>query len=84
MPAWKRTIYLKDVWRNEELTFEQRRDEIVKRIRESSWLDSSSDPAVLNECLDMLAEAPNTRYFDADFSNIYDLADVDRVWIETR
>lgn len=79
--VWLLTINLRDVWRNEGMTFEQRRDAIVTRIRNSGWI--TEDHYTLGDLVDELADAVNTDAFDAVWDLIYDHADADRVWIAT-
>ena len=84
LPAWDRKLRLKDVFRNEALTFEQRRDAIAARIRSNPWFadrDMFDDLVLLVEDLET---AEDTGEFDEVWDAIYDIADCDRVWIETR
>ncbi len=82
-PVWDRRINVADIWRNEALTFEQRRDAIVARLRTSAWLAgrNASDPLV--EAVDGLAAADDVDEFDGWWDEVYDHADYDRVWIAT-
>jgi hypothetical protein len=75
--SWKRTVNLKGVWRNEAMTFEERRDAIIGRIRESGWQSEDLDNAI-----DELAEAEDADDFNEVWDLIYDLADEERVWID--
>jgi hypothetical protein len=74
VPVWLANVDLRDVWRDPQWTFEQRRDLIVDRIRASGW-----------ECrfVDELAGCETVWDFDQVWSVIYDQADDDRVWIAT-
>ncbi len=80
MPHWAKTIRLGDVFHNDNLTFEQRRDRIVRKIRRSGWPDDNPHVARL---VDELAEADGVNYFDGVWTAIYDEANADRVWIDT-
>lgn len=79
-PIWAHTLNLSDVYRIEEMTFEQIRDAIVDRIRKHKWF---SENEYLEELVDGLSGAEDGNEFDDWFSQIYDIADFDRVWIET-
>lgn len=81
LPVWDRTIDLRPVWRNENLTFEQRRDAIVKRIRNSGWI--TDDSLHLDGLVEELGDVEAVDEFDAVWDAIYDEADSDRVWIQT-
>lgn len=79
-PVWKYTLYLSDVFHNDEMTFEQIRDAIVDRIRRSQWFSENKD---LEELVNGLCGAEDGDEFDDWFGQIYDIADFDRVWVET-
>lgn len=81
MPVWYKTINLADVFHNDALTYEAKRDEIVKRVRESGWFTEYDYDLV--DLVNMLAEAPTENDFDYFWNELYDYADLDRVWIET-
>jgi hypothetical protein len=83
-PVWGRKINLADVFHDETLTFEQRRDAIVARMRASSWLKGRDEFDGLVEAVDGLADAEDADEFDGWWDDICDIADADRVWIETR
>lgn len=82
MPTWRYTVDLKDVWRNEGLTFEERRTEIARRIRASRWAEESPW-TVFHNLVDELAEVGSVEEFDQVWDEIYDYADMDRCWIAT-
>lgn len=81
-PIWDRRIDLSDVFHNEEMTFEQRRNAIVARLRASAWLKGRADG--LTDLVDELADTADGDEFDGPWDEIYDYADVERVWIATR
>lgn len=84
MPSWNLTVDLAPYWGpNGSYTFEERRDKIVETIRKSRWSLISDDPRALEVLLDELADAKDAIEFDGVFGFVYDLADDDRVWIET-
>ncbi len=82
LPVWDRRVDVRDVFRNENLTFEQRRDAIVRRIRNSGW--TIEPGSTLDHVVEELGDTEDTDEFDAVWDVIYDYADTDRVWIETR
>lgn len=88
-PGWDGTIELADVFRDEATTFEERRDEIVKRIQESEWMDraKAGGDRVLPGLLADVAKAEDVGTFDREFHYIYLLADradeYGRWWLST-
>ncbi len=80
MAQWNLTVNLGDVFRNEDMPFEDRRDAIVARLQDTGWPDDNFTVAAL---LDELAEAEGIADFDDVWDAIYDEADADRVWIDT-
>lgn len=83
MANWIRIVKLKDVWHNDDLPFEKKRDKIVERIKESGWRDITPYPDTFDERVADLTASSDTSEFDSWFNELYDLADSDRVWIET-
>jgi hypothetical protein len=77
-PPWDRVIRLPH-FHDETMTFEQRRDATVEIIRQSGWRSDGR----LEELLEELAGAIDAEDFDSAWDEIYDLADEDRVWIDT-
>lgn len=82
MANWICTVKFKDFWRS-DLTFTERRDLAVKRIKESGWRDITPYPDHLDSLVDELAETLNIPEFDWALTDLYDQADEDLVWIET-
>lgn len=80
---WILTIELSDVWRDEALPVTEKAAKIVERIEKSGWLDLTPDPDTFRDLLADLKEAETVGTFDYMFSDVYDLADSDGVWIET-
>jgi hypothetical protein len=81
MAGWRITIDLKDIWKATEIPFFERRDEIIRRIKASEWY--SDDYAALNDTLYLLSDSNDNEDFNFYWSQLYDLADWDRVWIAT-
>lgn len=83
LPHWKHTIKLGDIWRNEDLGFEERRDRVVARLRRSPWLRDRDEVDPLLEIVEHLAHAEDFDEFNDWWDEIYDAADIERVWIDT-
>lgn len=83
-PVWDRKISVRDVFRNEAMIFEQRRDAIVNRLRTSGWFAGRDMFDELATAVEGLAGSDDAEEFDGWWDEIYDIADCDRVWIETR
>src|ERR1700748_2911454 len=81
-PVWDRRIDVSSVFRNEELAYEERRDAIVKIIRDSPWFKQYDEGDELPQLVEELAEAAEDE-FRFPWDAIYDIADYDRVWIAT-
>lgn len=80
--TWDNKLRLGDVFHSEVLTFEQRRDAIVARIRKARWYDE--DDMTLTEIVENLSCAEDTDEFDGWWSEFYDWCDAGkRVWVET-
>lgn len=82
-PVWDSKLRLADVWRNPEMTFTERRDAIVARIRASQWFKGYDEYDDLPQFTEELSEVETAEDFDITWTQIYDIADADRVWIET-
>jgi hypothetical protein len=85
MPHWKHKIYLSDVWKNEDLTFEQQRDAIVQRLRDSSWYRKRDTTGFddLGEFVQDLSEVTDFDSFNEVWYAIYEEADYGHAcWID--
>jgi hypothetical protein len=82
-PVWDRTIRLGDVFHNEAMSFEERRDAIVRRLRDSRWLRDHDEGDELHQFIEELADTADKTEFNGPWDEIYDIADVERVWIDT-
>ena len=82
-PSWAHHISLEDVFHNDDLSFTEKRDAIVARIRASSWYKGYDETGDMSEIVEDLAAATDTDEFDAAWDELYDIADADRVWIAT-
>jgi hypothetical protein len=83
MSEWRYTVKLGDVWRSDAMTFEQRRDAIVERLRSSGWASRSANRSELLDIIDDLEHSVDAENFDYAWGALYDLADYDRAWIDT-
>ena len=82
-PSWAHKLNLADVFRNDDLSFEQKRDAIVRRIRATTWFKGYDESDDLPQFVEELAGAADAAEFDGPWDCIYDIADADRVWIAT-
>lgn len=84
LPIWDKRIDVSAVFHDDDLSFTERRDAIVERIRKSGWLADRDEFDDLVELVnDHLAYAEDVKEFDELWDALYDHADVDRVWIKT-
>ena len=82
-PIWAHKINLADVFHNDDLTFTEKRDAIVARIRATRWFKDCDEYDDLPQFVEELADARTPDEFDGPWDCIYDIADADRVWIAT-
>jgi hypothetical protein len=84
-PVWDETVDVSDVWRDDALSFERRRDAIVAKLKASHWYqrDGADEGDELNEVVWSLAEADDADCFDHHWDELYDLADYACIWIKT-
>lgn len=78
---WDHRLNLADVFHNDDLTFEAKRDEIVHRIKAARFY--RDDDWTLWSVVDELADTTDTDDFDNVWDAFYDWADAHRVWVET-
>lgn len=82
-PMWDHKITVADFFHNDAMSFEEKRDAIVHRLRTSAWLKGRDEFDNIVEAVDGLANAEDTGEFDGWWDEIYDIADAERVWITT-
>lgn len=82
MPVWHLTVKLGSVWRA-DLIFPLKRDAVVEIVKKSGWRELTDDQETYDDLVEELSETLNLAEFDSVFNDLYDLADADRVWIET-
>lgn len=80
MTQWKSTIHIGDVFHNDDLSLIQKRDAIVSRIKVTNWYKAKVD---VQDEVESLSDVEDEDEFDYIWGNIYNLADRDRIWIET-
>lgn len=79
MARWAYRLYLGDVFHDESRSFEERRDEMVRRIRASRFFPLTGIADVADE----LADTEDEDDWDGPWSTFYDLADHHRIWVVT-
>lgn len=85
MPVWNRTIDLKPAVAifKETGSVPKTAEKAVEIIEQSGWLADTPYPDTLRDHLNRLKQADCVSHYEAAFECIYDVADDDRVWIET-
>ena len=85
LPSWAGKLDVSDVFHNDDLTFIEKRDAIVARIKATRWY-KNADPHEfdgLHDVVENLATEETADDFDYWWDQLYDIADVDRIWINT-
>ena len=82
-PSWAHVLKLADVFHNDAMSFQEKRDAIVARIRATTWFKGYDEGDELHMYVEELSDTEDTSEFDYVWDEIYDIADADRVWIET-
>ena len=85
MPVWHRTISMRPAIKIFETTGDipATAEKAVEIIEQSGWLADTPYPDTLRDHLNRLKQAHDQIDYEFAFEFIYDVADVDRVWIET-
>ena len=93
---WKETIDVSAIFHNDDLSLTQKSEKIIEIMKNSQWLQEN--PASPDEYLDNIGEwledfewaatgAQSRQFtveeFDSYWDAMYDLADRDRVWVNT-
>ena len=83
MKTWNKTIDIKGILRDEDLTFEEKRDAIAAKVKASSWYkeQDSADFPVLHQIVEEMEDCDEVEWFDSTLTALYDEADYDRVWL---
>lgn len=89
MKKWKAKLDLSGIFYDESMTFIERRDAIVARIRAAGWFKravadgSAQYDYEVGGIVDELADTETADDFDIVWDGFYDWADADhRLWIE--
>lgn len=77
---WKLHIDLDDLWSDPENPLLGRVDELAARLRASQWPTMTTDQARLERLINGLATDDDPERW---WQGLYDLADHDRVWLDT-
>lgn len=85
MPAWNRTVDLKPAVQlyKTDGDIPATAEKAVEIIEKSGWLADTPYPDTLRDALNQLKQAADSYEYVRAFDLIYNVADEDRVWIET-
>ncbi len=86
MPYWALKVNLApevEAYKLGSLSIEELARKVVDQLKESGWRAFSPYPHTWDDTVDRLLQVETADEYDAAFEYIYDLADQDRVWIET-
>jgi hypothetical protein len=86
MPVWHITVNLSDLnnrWHKGEIDIPELAKLVVERIKQSKWRDITPYPHTFGDALAELEAVTSKDEYVAVFEELYDLADSDRVCIET-
>ena len=86
MPVWHLTLDLSlpvQRWRDGEITIPELAKQVTEKIKKSRWKNITGNEAELDAALDELLTSNSSNDYEFHFAHLYDLADQDRVWIET-
>jgi hypothetical protein len=79
--VWHYTLKLGDIFHDDAMPFEQKRDEIVRRIKATTFWNP--DNFELSDVMEGLEQADDVPEFDEAWADFYDYADRERIWVET-
>lgn len=79
--TWTHRLNLADVFNDENRTFEQRRDEIARRIKAAPFYNTSNYELV--DIVEELGDSLDVDEFDGAWDRFYDYADTHRIWVAT-
>lgn len=86
MPHWELKIDLAPEvreYKNGKVGIEELAHKVVAKIKGTRWRSFSPYPHTWDDTIDRLLQATSESEYQAAFEYVYDLADEDRVWIET-
>jgi len=81
-PVWSETVKVGDIFHNPELSFEQQRDQVCFRFRQSRWMRRAPECEPIHEYIDELGDTEDQQEFNEVFQSVYDEADYARIWID--
>lgn len=85
---WAYVLNVEDIFRDEQAAFEESRDEIVRRIRNSDFWEDANQGLLAGEfyALELIVEcleAAGGHYdFNLAWNEFYNFADVCRIWVK--
>ncbi len=83
MPFWAGTIDVSHIW-SSTIPFSEKRDGVVAAIMGSQWyLDQVAEGGPIVAIVDDLSTANTISEFNEWWNELYDFADLDRIWIAT-
>lgn len=79
-PKWHYTFHIGELFHNDALTFEERRDAIMRRMRQQPWFAQFDSDECITEDLETATDPDE---WDEWWDQFYDWADRKRVWVNT-
>lgn len=86
MPNWNLKVDLApevEAYKLGNLSIEELARKVVERFKESGWRAFSPYPHTWDDTISRLLQVESPAQYENAFEYIYDLADQDRVWIQT-
>jgi hypothetical protein len=84
MAVWLETIDVAEEWEKfQERGYQESVKLIVDKIKRSRWRDITASQFLLDDLIEELEESLNLPEFNSVWNELYNLADLDRVWIST-
>lgn len=86
MPHWALTVNLAgevEAYKRGDLSIEELARKVVDKFKATNWRAFSPYPHTWDDTIDRLLQVETPAQYESAFEYIYDLADQDRVWIET-
>lgn len=81
MPLWYYHVDVSDIFYNNDFTIVSKAHAIAGRIRLSDWYKTEAGTNHLEYLCEDLEDITSIEEFDEVWEEIYDLADLDRAWI---
>lgn len=86
MPHWNKTVSLAAEvaeWKSGETDIPKLAEKVADKLADSGWRELTPYPETFDQLLADLKASLDEQDYSNAFNEIYDLADSDRVWIET-